>query len=158
MIEFVRIDDRLIHGQVASAWMKSYSIEQAIIVSDELAGDPMQLTILEIAAPDGVKVHLFGVKQFAEINKGSPIKRRTMVIFTNPMDVLTCAENGLDIDKLNVGGMRFREGKQKLTKAVSVTEYELAAFQKLVDRGMDVYIQMVPNDKIVKMEQFLNKG
>ena len=156
MIEFIRIDDRLIHGQVATTWLKFYEIEQVIVISDKLADDEIQKTVLEAAAPEGLKVHLFSTDQFTSVYKKSPIKRRTMLIYTNPQEILRCLLGGVKIKKVNVGGMKFAPGKQKLTKAVAVSEEEKKAFQELVKSGIDIEIQMVPNDKALKIAQVLS--
>ena len=83
-IEFVRIDDRLIHGQVATTWVKKYDIEQIIIVNDKVAGDKIQQSVLKMSAPPELKVAIFGVDKFTEVYNSNPIKRRTMLIYTNP--------------------------------------------------------------------------
>ena len=86
-IDFVRIDDRLVHGQVATTWIKKYEIEQVIVINDLLANDPVQKSVLEMTAPQGIRILLFGVDKFTEVYKNNPIKRKTMLIYTNPEDV-----------------------------------------------------------------------
>lgn len=146
MIVFCRIDDRLIHGQVVTTWVNVKNIESIIVVNDKVAGDKIQKNILAMAAPAGIKVHAFGVKQFADITKKQPIKKRTMLLFTNSIDVLELVNYGVEIPGLNIGGMRYQEGRKQLTKALSVTPEE-AAFKELLEKGIDVTIQMVPNDE-----------
>ena len=143
MIVFCRIDDRLIHGQVVTTWVNVKNIESIIVVNDKVAGDKIQKNILAMAAPAGIKVHAFGVKQFADITKKQPIKKR----FTNSIDVLELVNYGVEIPGLNIGGMRYQEGRKQLTKALSVTPEEEAAFKELLEKGIDVTIQMVPNDE-----------
>lgn len=147
MIVFCRIDDRLIHGQVVTTWVNVKNIESIIVVNDKVAGDKIQKNILAMAAPAGIKVHTFGVKQFADITKKQPIKKRTMLLFTNSIDVLELVNYGVEIPGLNIGGMRYQEGRKQLTKALSVTPEEEAAFKELLEKGIDVTIQMVPNDE-----------
>lgn len=147
MIVFCRIDDRLIHGQVVTTWVNVKNIESIIVVNDKVAGDKIQKNILAMAAPAGIKVHAFGVKQFADITKKQPIKKRTMLLFTNSIDVLELVNYGVEIPGLNIGGMRYQEGRKQLTKALSVTPEEKAAFKELLEKGIDVTIQMVPNDE-----------
>lgn len=147
MIVFCRIDDRLIHGQVVTTWVNVKNIESIIVVNDKVAGDKIQKNILAMAAPTGIKVHAFGVKQFADITKKQPIKKRTMLLFTNSIDVLELVNYGVEIPGLNIGGMRYQEGRKQLTKALSVTPEEEAAFKELLEKGIDVTIQMVPNDE-----------
>lgn len=145
-IELVRIDDRLIHGQVATTWTRNYEIEQILIINDEAKNDPVQHSVANFAVPAGVKVVIFGVKQFAEVMKKSEIKRRTMLLFTNPIDIKFLVEQGLEISEVNAGGMRFKDGRRRLEKAISVTDEEHAAFLDLIDKGIHINVQMVPKD------------
>ena len=152
MICFCRIDDRLIHGQVVTTWVNKYQVEQIIVVNDKVAGDAIQKNILTMAAPQGIKVHAFGVKQFADITKTNPIKRRTMLLFTNSIDVNELVKNGVEIKELNIGGMRYQDGREQLTKTLSVTPEERAAFKEMLEAGMKIEIQMVPNDEKIGLE------
>lgn len=154
-IKFARIDDRLIHGQVVTTWIKQYEIEQVIIVNDIVANDQVQSTVMQIACPTGVKIVLLTVDGFIGAYNSSPIKRSTMVLFTNPTDVDITLEAGVKIPFLNVGGMKFIKGKIQITKAVSVDETDKIAFKKILGRGIKIQIQMVPNDKEVLLRQLL---
>ena len=152
MICFCRIDDRLIHGQVVTTWVHKHQVEQIIVVNDKVAGDAIQKNILNMAAPQGIKVHAFGVKQFAEIVKTNPIKRRTMLLFTTSTDVNELVRGGVEITELNIGGMRFQEGREQISRALSVTPEERNAFREMLERGMKITIQMVPNDEKVDLK------
>jgi PTS system mannose-specific IIB component len=154
-IELVRIDDRLIHGQVVTTWVKDYSIEQVLIINDKAAADKTQQTVLTMMAPAGIKVLVFGIQQFIDILKTTPIKKRTMLILAASTDVLTLVENGLEVQKLNVGGMRMSEGRRSLSRAVSVTQEEETAFRKLMEHNLSIEIQMVPRDPIVLLNTIL---
>ena len=154
-IELVRIDDRMLHGQVVSTWLKDYGIEQVLIINDKAANDPIQKSVAGLAAPKEVKVHLFGVDQFIGILKKTPIKRKTMLIFTTSTDVLKLVENGLDIKEVNVGGMRYNENRKRLSKAVSVTPEEEEAFKKLIEKDIKVFIQMIPKSDESLMKNLL---
>ena len=154
-IELVRIDDRMLHGQVVSTWLKDYGIEQVLIINDKAANDPIQKSVAGLAAPKEVKVHLFGVDQFIGILKKTPIKRKTMLIFTTSTDVLKLVENGLDISAVNVGGMRYNESRKRLSKAVSVTPEEEEAFKKLIEKDIKVFIQMIPKSDESLMKNLL---
>ncbi|MEE0774678.1 MAG: PTS sugar transporter subunit IIB, partial [Merdibacter sp.] len=94
-LKLVDIDDRLIHGQVATTWIPDYGIESAIIVSDAVANDPVQKSVAGLAAPN-IKVTVFGVEKFIDVLKKTQLKKATMVLFTNPIDALTLKKNGLD--------------------------------------------------------------
>lgn len=154
-ISLVRIDDRLIHGQVVTTWVNNYQIEQILVINDKIAADKVQQSILEIAAPPGMKVLSFGVGQFIGILKTTPIKKRTMLLFTTSVDVLALVEGGMPLKKLNVGGMRLIDGRTMITKAVSVTEPEREAFRKLAERNIAVEFQMIPKDPAVDLNSLL---
>lgn len=155
-INLARIDDRLIHGQVITTWVKNHDIEQILIVNDKVANDTVQQSVISMSAPPELKVQIFGVQKFIDILKKIEIKRRTMLLFTNSVDVNALVENGLDIKKLNVGGMRMHEGRKSLSRAVAVTPEEEQAFKSLIARNIAVEIQMVPKDTIVELKSLLD--
>ena len=155
-IELVRIDDRLIHGQIATTWINDYNIEQVLIVDDNVVQDKMQQSVISMTAPANVKVKVFGVDSFIGIYKKNPIKRRTMIVLTNSIDAYRLLAGGGQIDYLNVGGMRFLDGRTKIARAVSVTPEEREAFKKIIEMGIDVRIQMIPRDEIVEMKNVID--
>ena len=155
-LKLVDIDDRLIHGQVATTWIPDFDIESAIIVSDKVANDPVQKSVAGLAAPD-IKVSVFGVEKFIEVLKKTELKKATMVLFTNPIDALKLHENGLPFDYLNVSGMRFNEQRHRLHKNMSVTAEEKAAFEELIGLGVDCWMQTTTRDsKKATMVLFTN--
>ncbi|HGQ8390643.1 TPA: PTS sugar transporter subunit IIB [Streptococcus pneumoniae] len=154
-IEFVRIDDRLVHGQVVTTWLKKYDIEQVIIVNDRISEDKTRQSILKISAPVGLKIVFFSVKRFVEVLNSVPIKKRTMLIYTNPKDVYDSIEGNLKLEYLNVGQMSKTEENEKVTGGVDLGEEDKYYFKKIVDKGTRVEIQMVPNDKVTMLEKFL---
>ncbi|OOF49660.1 PTS mannose/fructose/sorbose transporter subunit IIB [Rodentibacter genomosp. 1] len=155
MICFSRIDDRLIHGQVVTTWVNLFKVEQIVVLNDKLAIDQTQKNILAMAAPQGIKVVVLTIEKFAEIYQTKGLSRRTMLLFTNSIDVLSTVNAGVPINELNVGGMRFQEGRTQLTKALSVTNEERSAFQQLLDKEVTVTIQMVPNDEKINLTEVI---
>lgn len=154
-IELIRIDDRLIHGQIATTWINNYSIEQVLIINDQILTDKMQQSVISMTAPVNVKVKVFGVDAFLDIYKKTSIQRRTMIILTNSIDAYRLAKGGVDFKVLNVGGMRYENGRVKIAKAVSVTEREREAFEQLLHMGIDVQVQIVPRDELHDMKEIL---
>lgn len=154
-IAFVRIDDRLIHGQVATTWVKNYAVEQIAVLDDRLAQDPMQSSLIKMTAPAGVNAVLLTIDQFVAAYQ-TGFKKKTMIICTNPIDVVRLLKNDVPIPKLNVGGMKYTLGKQKLTKAISVTDQDIEAFRQLLQAGTEVEIQMVPNSVKEPITNYIN--
>lgn len=154
-IKMIRIDDRLIHGQVAAVWTKQCNIEQIIIVNDEVAENKLQQSVQQMAAPVNVKVSIFSVDEFIKIIKNKvSIKRQTMVLYTNPMDVLRCFdEGGKILDKIIIGGMRSKSERKMINKSVFVSEDEDLAIKKLINEGIEVVIHAVPTDIEIQYEK-----
>lgn len=155
MICFSRIDDRLIHGQVVTTWVNLFQVEQIVVLDDKVAADRTQKNILMMAAPQGVKVVALPIQKFVEIYLTKGLTRRTMLLFTSSVDVLEMVNAGVTLSVLNVGGMRFQEGREQLTRSVSVTSEERAAFKQLLEKGISITIQMVPNDDKVNLSEVI---
>ena len=155
-IEFLRIDDRLLHGQVVTTWIKKYEIEQAIIVSEDVYKDKLRKTILKTAAPAGIKVVFFNPEKFISAYHKVPIKRRTMLLFTNPKEVFECLEGKVKFDYLNVGNMSKTSLNEKITAGVAVTDEDRKYFKEIINSGVKVEIQMVPNDKSEDMKNYID--
>lgn len=149
-INFVRIDDRLIHGQVATVWVKETKCNKIIACSDEVAQDKLRKTLLLQVAPADIKAYVVSIDKAIEAYKNPKYKDfKSMFLFTNPTDVLRAIEGGVDIKSVNVGGMCYKEGKTQITGAVSVNEKDIEAFRKLHELGVELEIrQIASNPKI----------
>jgi len=146
-IELVRIDDRLIHGQIVMAWSKAVDIKRMVVVDDKVAGDVIRKMLLETVAPPGVKVSVFTVTQGIEALLTHKFgNEKLLLLCTNPMTIMMLIDGGVSISKVNIGGMSFSQGKTQLTKAVSVDEQDRNAFKKLHEHGVVLQIQILPSD------------
>ena len=156
-LKLVDIDDRLIHGQLASTWIPDFGIESVNIVDDKVASDPVQKSVAGLAVPK-VKVSVFSVEKFIQVLKKTELKKVTMVLFTNPIDALAMRENGLEFSYLNVSGMRFNEERTRLHKNMSVTPEERDAFEKLIAMGVECWMQTTTRDSKISVSQLLADG
>jgi len=157
-IGLARIDDRLIHGQVATRWTKETNVQRIIVVSDEVANDHVRKTLLTQVAPPGVTAHVVDVDKMVRVwNNPKYGQDRVMLLFTNPTDVLRVVEQGVDIKTVNIGGMAFRQGKTQVNNAVSVDEKDIAAFHKLNERNIELEVRKVSSDQKLKMMDLIAK-
>lgn len=146
-IVLTRIDDRLIHGQVATIWSKECGCNRIIVVSDEVANDNLRKTLLVQVAPPGVKAHVITIDKMIEIYSNPKYDSfKSLLLFTNPTDVLRVVEGGVDIKSVNIGGMSFKEGKNQITSAVSVNDQDIESFKKLNEKGIELEIRKVTTD------------
>lgn len=146
-IVLARIDDRLIHGQVATIWTKVTNCERIIVCDDEVAADSIRSTLLKQVAPPGIKSSVVDVeKGVRAYNNPKYETTKCMLLFTNPTSVLRMVEAGVNITSVNIGGMSFKEGKRQLTQAVSVNDQDVASFKALHDKGIELEIRKVDSD------------
>ncbi|MEY8709441.1 PTS mannose transporter subunit IIAB [Mangrovibacter phragmitis] len=158
VIGLARIDDRLIHGQVATRWTKETNVNRIIVVSDEVAADTVRKTLLTQVAPPGVTAHVVDIAKMIRVyNNPKYAGERVMLLFTNPTDVERIVEQGVKITTVNIGGMAYRQGKTQVNNAVSVDEKDIEAFRKLNARGIELEVRKVSNDPKLKMMELINK-
>ncbi len=157
-VRLARIDDRLIHGQVATVWAKSTNVNRILVVSDAVARDNLRKSLLVQAAPPGVKVNVITVAKMIDI---FPDRRfdsfKAMLLFTNPEDVMEVVKGGVKLFSINIGGMSFSAGKKMITNAVAVDERDIAAFHYLSSLGIILEIRKVVADSRVNLMELLKK-
>ena len=158
VIGLARIDDRLIHGQVATRWTKETNVQRIIVVSDEVAADTVRKTLLTQVAPPGVTAHVLDVAKMIRVyNNPKYAGERVMLLFTNPTDVERIVEGGVKITSVNIGGMAFRQGKTQVNNAISVDAKDIEAFNKLNARGIELEARKVSTDQKLKMMDLIGK-
>lgn len=157
-IVLARIDDRLIHGQVAAIWSKQTGCNRIMVCNDEVANDEIRKTLLTQVAPPGIKVHVVGVDKAVRVyNDSKYVDDKILFLFTNPTDVLRMVNQDIDIKSVNIGGMSFKYGKKQITNAVSVDEQDIEAFKKLHDKGIELEIRKVASDSKQDIMTLLEK-
>ncbi|PLS35226.1 PTS mannose transporter subunit IIAB [Carnobacterium maltaromaticum] len=155
----VRVDSRLLHGQVATAWTKSTQPNRIIVVSDAVSKDDLRKKLIEQAAPPGVKANVIPVEKMIEIAKDPRFgNTEALLLFENPQDVLRAVEGGVDIEEVNVGSMAHSVGKVVVSKVLSMGQADVDAFESLKAKGVKFDVRKVPNDSSANMEDILKKA
>ena len=152
-IVMCRVDERLVHGQVIASWAKILSIRSILVIDDQLAKDSFMGTVLAMAAPSGVKVELISVEQAAaRIEKeGEAEGLNTMLLFKSSQYALALVEKGVQIKELNIGNMGAGPSRKAVSRNVYASPGEVEIFKKLLDMGVDVYLQMVQQESRVSI-------
>ena len=143
-IEFVRVDDRLIHGQVCTAWLHAYSnVTHVLVVDDKTSEDPFMQTMFELLIPKGISIEIKSIKDaITEIKSGLP--KPTMMIVKTPATIKALIDGGVDIDFFNIGGMGMTGKRYKFYRNISADDEERALLKELVDKGIKIEIQIIP--------------
>lgn len=150
----VRIDDRLIHGQVMTAWMKTLPAKRIIIIDNKVVKDEFMISVLEMAAPSGVKVEVYSEEKAIDLLKGG-LSVPTIILVKTPVTLKSIIDAGVKIPAINIGGMGMSAGRKKLFKNISATKEEREVLKDFVDRGIDVKIQIIPAEKIVEVKNLV---
>ena len=154
-IKLIRIDDRLIHGQVVVGWVKALNIELLVVVNDAIANNHMQRTLMEMAVPTGLKVGFYTVEQMAQKSLQDGSQARALLLFSNPTDILRLFGNETLFPSVNVGGMHFGDGKKQVSKTVCVDEKDVQAFKELKRMGVELEVRAIPGDLREPLEKFI---
>ena len=158
-INLARIDSRLLHGQVATAWTPDSKANRIIVVSDAVAKDEMRKTLITQAAPQGVKANVVPIKKMIEVAKDPRFgETKALLLFETPQDALAAIEGGVPVETLNVGSMAHSTGKTMLNSVLSVNKDDVAAFEKLRDLGVKFDVRKVPNDSKSDLFALINKA
>ena len=150
MISMARIDDRLIHGQVAVKWSKELGISRIIVASDSIAKNAVQVAALKGAAPAGVKAAILPIEKAQGILNDPRSKDMKILLVSNdPRDILAVFKVIEERPVLNVANYgRINAGKQKVSDSVYLTDGDRAVLHEISDMGVEIIHQPVPeNDR-----------
>jgi fructoselysine and glucoselysine-specific PTS system IIB component len=147
MIKLTRIDDRLVHGQVAFTWTPALGVNCLLVANDKVAGDEFLKMTLGLAKPAGTKLLIKSLKEAAaflnnELNKSLKV----LLIINSVKDAATMAAEVPEIKSINIGGIRLKEGAKLISKAVGVNDEDIILIRDLLNKGIELEIRQVPTD------------
>ncbi|WP_410644050.1 PTS sugar transporter subunit IIB [Amycolatopsis sp. lyj-346] len=150
----VRIDNRLIHGQVTVAWTRRLGVRRLVVCNDEVAADELQRMLLPQAAR-GLRTDVLSVEATLAAEAGADV----MIIVKHPADVFRLVEGGLRPEVVNVGNVAPRPGDSytMVTRSVAVTADEADAYRKLAAAGVPLVTQLLPQDKPAEFVPLLDR-
>ena len=158
-IAHVRVDTRLLHGQVATTWTKTVSPDRIIVVSDGVAHDQLRKTMIEQAAPPGVPANVVPISKMIEVTKDPRFgATKAMLLFENPQDLLTAIEGGVDIKEANIGSMAHSVGKVVVTNAIAMDNADVETLEALHAKGVALEARKVPSDSPISYEDLIKKA
>ncbi|MCX8723870.1 MULTISPECIES: PTS system mannose/fructose/N-acetylgalactosamine-transporter subunit IIB [Lactobacillus] len=151
-----RIDDRLIHGQVMTKWIKETGAENVVIIDDATSKNEFMINVFEQAVPEDIGIGVFnkedGVKFFSQ-----SLEAPTMILVKVPETIEYMVNHGIDIKDLDLGGMGAKDGRNTLYQYISTSYEEDQCFYRLLNKGMNVYVQIVPQNEKQPIKPFLDK-
>ncbi len=155
MIALTRIDDRLIHGQVATQWVADSRANNIYIVDDETANDEFAVMVCKGLAPLRTEVFVLRTEESFDILKevAENSSKRGLIIVKTPEPLEKMIEHGVPLKKIVVGGMGKRADRKTLFKAISASDEEIESLKNMEAKGIEVVVQIVPSDKAIPISK-----
>jgi fructoselysine/glucoselysine PTS system EIIB component len=156
MIKLTRIDDRLVHGQVAFTWVPALGVDCLIVANDKVAKDEFMKMTLGLAKPASTKLlikSLTGAAEFLNDRKNDGLK--ILLIINSVKDASAMAATVPEVRSINIGGLRLKDGAKLISKAVGVNEEDITMLRALLIKGIELEIRQVPTDNKQMVESLI---
>lgn len=152
-VVFARIDNRLVHGQVGNSWAGASNCNLIVVADDQCASDPVQQSVMKMTADStGVGIRFFTIQKTIDIIHKASSSQRIFIVCRDPSSMRQLIENGVLITSVNVGNMHIKPGKKMYHEAhVYADADDIADFETIKTYGTEVYIQILPGDKKIKI-------
>lgn len=156
MIKLTRIDDRLVHGQVAMTWTPALGADCLLVANDKAATDEFLKMTLGLAKPASAKLL---IKTLADaiifLNDPRGQNMKILVLVNAVKDAATLAAGVNEIKSINFGGIRTKEGARSIAKALAVTDDDVAIIRDLLAKDIELEVRQVPTDNRIPIETLI---
>ncbi len=158
MIIKMRIDDRLLHGQVVYSWNSALSFDAIVIADENAANDEVRKMALKMSNPDGVRLAIRNVEDAVKLVKNPKLQSmKVFVIFSNPKEAFEFIEKIDEEPVLNIGGMQKKDNTVLLSPAVYVSKEDIEYLDKIQEKGIELEVRQVPEKKVKNYTTLKNK-
>ncbi|MBN8855631.1 MAG: PTS mannose/fructose/sorbose transporter subunit IIB [Sphingobacteriales bacterium 50-39] len=156
MVKLTRIDDRLVHGQVAFTWVPALGIDCLIVANDRVAKDEFLKTTLNLARPAGIKFFIRAINDaIALINDPKSQPFHILLIAESVKDAHALVSGIPEIRSVNFGGIRSSAGSRLVSKAIALTEEDIARIRDMLTKGIELEARQVPTDSKLSVESLI---
>ncbi|WP_040213163.1 PTS sugar transporter subunit IIB [Clostridium polynesiense] len=155
-IVLTRIDDRLIHGQVMTSWLKYTGANKIMVIDDVVSKDQFMKAVLKSCVPANVMLSVFSASEAVErIKSGFNENDKIIILVKYPKTLYDMMQQGIDFEKINIGGMAINAGRKKFHKNIAASEEEKAMLKEMINKGTKVSIQIIANDSEIDVSKLL---
>ena len=154
-ITVFRIDDRLIHGQIVTAWLHFADANQIVVADDKAINDPFTQSLLKMATPKGVKLKIVSQKDGNVLIKEDSSNTKTLFLVRGPEQANEVLDDNTIVETINVGNLNMKKGKKKILDNLWVFEEDVESFNKLHEKNIKLEYRTVPSDPSQSVIQLL---
>ena len=154
-IKLVRVDYRLIQGQVVARWLKVCPVRRIVLVDDVLGNDEIMSDIYKMAVPKGTDVDIVTIDKAKEV-----LDNTDDTVFLISKDIETClklVEKGVELPAINVGAVPNEEGRKLITTGVAISQKELDMLEELNSKGIEITVQPMPEISAISFDAVKRK-
>ncbi|WP_122646118.1 PTS sugar transporter subunit IIB [Enterococcus mediterraneensis] len=151
MIKLVRIDHRLLHGQVIFSWTKQMNVNHIVVADNNVPNDPIAVMALTIAKPADCKLDIVEIKDVPKVLEKES-DHNYMILLKGPEEALNLTEMIPKITEINLGGVAKKKDSIQYGKAVYLDKDELSAIKNLIAKGINIFVQQVPSSSVENVD------
>lgn len=149
-INVCRIDDRLVHGQIVTKWIKEADANLILVADDKAAGDKTLQMILKLAVPSGVRIEILNLEDSISRIQNDHTNQNVLLLIRNPAEAEKLVEMGLLVEKIIVGNIsnsKSSVGRTKLLDYIWVEPADVKALQNLSEKGIKLEVKAIPEER-----------
>ncbi len=156
MIKLTRIDDRLVHGQVAFTWTPALGVNCLLIANDKVAKDEFLKMTFSLAKPANTRLLIKSLADAAAfLNDERSRSAKVLLIVNSVKDAHAMVNQVPEIQSINFGGIRMIDGTRLISKAVAVSDDDIVLIKDLLDKGIELELRQVPTEKKQMVESLI---
>ncbi len=158
-VVLARVDDRLIHGEVVTAWIPTYKATRILIIDDDVAKDEFNVRVVKALAPAGTKVFVYTVEKASEKLMVPGVEgERLLLLAKTPTTFNRLIQNGVPLKEVNLGGAGIRGERKPFINNVALDPAEVTACEEMQKSGCRVYYQLVPEQGVIEIDEAVKKA
>lgn len=147
-----RVDQRLIHGQVLTQWLKHTAANLIVVANDEISHDALRQSLMNVAIPSGVQTRYFSLQKTIDVIHKAADHQKIIVLIQTIEDAHTLILKGVPIEVLNIGNVHLEHDRVSLNDYVALNTREHSLLSNLIQKGVDVYLQRVPSEPKIQFK------
>jgi fructoselysine and glucoselysine-specific PTS system IIB component len=156
MIKLLRVDHRLLHGQVAFSWTQTLGADCILIANDDVPVNELRKATIKLAKPQGVRLVIKNIEEsISALQSGVTDKYKLFIVVESVADAEKMVSAYPNIKQVNLGGIKSKDGARNISKAVNLLPEEEVLVKKMIGQGVEVEIRQVPNDKKIHAQDVL---
>ena len=156
MVKLLRVDDRLLHGQVAFIWTSSLNISTIVVANDDAANDEFIRLTLELGRPRGVQLIIDEIETVRRLLEDESFNKKNILLIVNSIrDAIGLMDYCGGVRSINLGGLRMKPGANMITNSVALTDNEISLCLDLMDQGIDLEVRQVPTENKISLRNYI---